>query len=54
MKVKKPTAFEIETLKEIAKNNDCSMEELIDALMSNVVREQLSIQIKYNKTGELK
>jgi hypothetical protein len=50
-KVKNPTKFEIETLKEIAKNNDCTMEQLIDALMGNVVREQISIQIEYNKNN---
>lgn len=53
IRVKNPTKFEIQTLKDIAKNNDCTMEQLIDALMSNIVTEQISIQIHFNKTGEL-
>jgi hypothetical protein len=48
-----PTKFEIETLREICRENDCDMEMLIDALMNNIVSEQLSIQIYYIKTGEL-
>ena len=31
--------------------NSCTMDDLILALMSNIVREQLRIQIHFNKTG---
>jgi hypothetical protein len=48
-----PSRFELETLREICSANDCSMEMLIDALMNNVVREQIAAQIHYLKTGEL-
>lgn len=45
--------FEIQTLREIAERNDCPIEMVIDALMNNVVSEQLSIQIEYMKSGKL-
>lgn len=45
--------FEINTLREIALENDCCIEMLIDALQNNIVREQISIQVHYLKTGEL-
>jgi hypothetical protein len=45
--------FEAETLREICKNNDCGMDTLIDALMNNVVSQEISIQIEYLKTGKL-
>ena len=48
-----PTQFEIDGLRDLCKNNDCDMPTLIDAVMSNVVSEQISIQIHYKKTGEL-
>lgn len=40
-------------LEELCENNECTIDELINALMSNTVREELSVQIKYNKTGQL-
>jgi hypothetical protein len=49
----KITKFEAETLRDLCINNDCDMETLFDALENNIVTEQLSIQIKYLKTGEL-
>jgi len=43
-----------EALEILCKNNECTMDELIDALMNNCVSEALSVQIEYNKTGEIK
>lgn len=37
----------------IAECNECSISDVMIALESNVVRQELSQQIKYNKTGEL-
>ena len=45
--------FEKNVLKEMAIRNNCDMKMLIDALHSNIVSEQISIQIKYKLTGEL-
>lgn len=49
----KLSRFERETLTQMCVDNNCDMSTLIDALMSNVVSEQLSIQIYYLKNGEL-
>ena len=51
--MKKISAMNREALEGMCENNNCSMDDLIDAMMSNVVSEQISIQIHYNKTGEL-
>jgi hypothetical protein len=37
----------------LCKAYDCSMDEFLDALENNIVCEQISIQIHFNKTGEL-
>jgi len=42
-----------QALAELCAANGCTINELVDAMMANVVREQISIQINYNKTGEL-
>lgn len=51
--IKNPSKFEIETLKNICFENDCTMEILIDAIMNNVVSQEISMQIRYLKTGKL-
>jgi hypothetical protein len=40
-------------IEEIAVLNECSFDDVIEALEKNVVREQLSIQLHFMKTGEL-
>jgi len=49
-RVKSPSKFEIETLKDIARDNDCSMEQLIDCIMSNFVRAAISFQVNSTLT----
>lgn len=49
---KSPTKFEIDGLKSLAKNLDCTMSELIDAIMSNCVTEEIGKQLQYNRTKE--
>jgi len=53
MKEVKISSMTRQALEGLCERNDCTMDQLIDALMSNVVSEQLSVQIHYNKTGEL-
>ncbi|MDD5688599.1 MAG: hypothetical protein PHE88_12295 [Elusimicrobia bacterium] len=40
-------------IEEIANLNGCSFDDVIEALEKNVIREQLSIQLHFQKTGEL-
>ncbi len=40
-------------IEEIADLNGCSFDDVIEALEKNIIREQLSIQLYFQKTGEL-
>lgn len=48
--IKNPSVFEIQTLKDMCIGFDCTMEQLIDAMMNNFVSESISIQVDYLKT----
>jgi hypothetical protein len=52
-RIKNPSSFEIETLKVMCSENDCTMEMLIDAIHSNYCSEPISCQVHYLKTGEI-
>ncbi|HEX2959106.1 MAG TPA: hypothetical protein VHO70_19880 [Chitinispirillaceae bacterium] len=49
----RPNEYEIAILQDICEQNDCTMDVLFEALTKNIVREQLSDQIHFQKTGEL-
>ena len=51
VKIKNPTKFEVDGLKSLCKNLNCSMAELISAIMSNSVSEEIGIQLHYTKYG---
>ena len=52
-RIKKPSAFEIQTLIDMCIENDCTMEMLIDAIHSNYCSEPISCQVHFQKTGEI-
>jgi len=49
MRAVRPTKFEVDGLKSLADNLDCTMPELINAIMSNCVTEEIGKQLQYNR-----
>jgi DNA-binding Xre family transcriptional regulator len=41
-----------QALEILCNENNCTIDELVDALMNNIVAEQISIQIHYKKIGQ--
>lgn len=52
MRIKNPTKFEVEGLKGTCEFLNCSMNELIDAIMSYCIRDELGKQIEYNRMNK--